>query len=45
MERGSFFGIDDGVVDFDGDDLTPVGFDCGSKKLAINEQHVFLGAV
>lgn len=45
MERGSFFGTGDGVVDCDGDGVTPVGFDCWSRKLAVDEEYVFFVAV
>ena len=45
MKRGSLFGTGDGIVDSDGDDVAPVGFDCGAGKLAVDEEDIFLVAV
>ena len=45
VQRGSFFGTGDVVVDCDGDDVAPVGFDCGPGKLSIDEECVFLVAI
>ncbi len=45
MEPGAFFWTGDGIVDGDGDDISPVGFDCGTGKLAIDEDYVFLVAI
>lgn len=45
MERGPFFRTGDGVVDCDGDDVAPVGFDCWSGELAVDEKCVFFIAV
>ncbi len=45
MEGGPFFRIGDGVVDRDGDDVTPVSFNCGPRKLAVDKKCVLLVAV
>ena len=45
MERGSFFGTGDVVVDCDGNCVAPIGFDCWSRKLAVDEEYLFLVAV
>ena len=45
MKSGAFFWTGDGIVDGDGDDVSPIGFDCGTGKLAIDENYVFLVAI
>ena len=45
MERSPFFRAGDGVVDCDGDHISPVGFDCGAWKLAVDEEYVFFVAI
>ena len=45
MERSSFFGIGDGIVDSDGDRVAPISFDCRAGKLAVDEEYIFLVAV
>ena len=41
MKGGSFFRTSDSIVDCDGDPVSPIGFDCGTGKLAVNEQCLF----
>ena len=45
MERGSFFRTSNGVVDCDNDLVSPVGFNGGGWKLAVDEYYVFLIAI
>ena len=42
MKRCPLFGACDLVVNGDGDDISPICFDGGARKLAVDENYVFL---
>ena len=45
MEHRSLFGTGHGIGDFDGDNVTQIGFDCGAGKLAVDEEVILLVAI